>query len=137
MKRILLLVLSVISISLICANNPKNNTVAKNNTQDNSHETIGRIAAIVNLFGNVLANPNDPKNVALSICGMIASILNLAADTRAINQLNLQAAVLEILKSGKKDDIEMLQNIVAQLCRLQIAELATYIQNSEPTAIVQ
>lgn len=133
MKRILLLIISLSSLNLLYANQPSNHS---KNTQpvtqahtDNTPATLGRIAAIVSFFSNVIANPHDHKNVATSILGIISTIFTIAADTRKIdfNYLELQNEILTILQNGNQAEINMLQDMIRTACDLQIQTLESYI----------
>ena len=142
MKRIFLLFLNIICLffntNLTCSNQDQSHRPQPKNSQpleDNTHETLGRVANMVNLFSNIIANPNDSKNVAISILGMISTIFTMAADTRSItttqsnlNELNLED-ITNILEHGSAIDIYMLQSIVRKYCELQIIALDSYIQN--------
>ena len=106
-----------------------NTTINLNSGDDKtSPETLGKIANLVGHFGNVLANPNDPKAVATSICSIVANILGMAADTRSISSLDTQEKILDILEKGKKEDIAKLKEILKELCDIQIKSLDKFVK---------
>ena len=139
MKRIFLLLIVILSLTGSLKanqvdqskNNIKNTKPATQAHEDNTPATLGRIAAIVSFFSNVIANPNDHKNVATSILGIISTIFTIAADTRQVdfNYLELQDEIMHILQTGNAQEIAMLQEMVRTACDLQIDALATYIKN--------
>jgi len=126
MKRILLLLLSL-NASLIAESNQE---IKAKKPEDNTHIILARIASLVTFFSNIIANPNDSKNVATSILGMISTIFTLAADTRYnkdMLDLNLDLDRIEnILKTGNHQDITLLQEIIKKYCDLQIKRLEIY-----------
>jgi hypothetical protein len=117
MKKILLLILCITATQNISSGDDKTEP-----------ETISKIASLVTNFGSVLANPNNKSNVIMSICGMIASILGLAADTRQTTNLEIQKEVTNILISGKKAEIVELQNALKKLCAMQVECLDNFIK---------
>jgi hypothetical protein len=137
MKRIFFnLFLLSFKLNLLASNQINSQTNNSNNNQDEimSAQQAGRLATVVGLFGNVLGNPNDPRNVASSICGIIANIIGMAADTRSLinlelqanaNQLN-QANIEFILSTGNPDEIMKLQAILKTLCEKQIKSLSRF-----------
>lgn len=132
MKRIFFLIASLNLSGLLHANQPNNLNHPQPATQkyeDNTPATLGRIAAIVSFFSNVIANPNDHKNVATSILGIISTIFTIAADTRNpnFNYLELQNEIINILQTGKPQEIAMLQDMIKTACDLQIENLQNYI----------
>lgn len=146
MKRILFKI-SFLNLFLLCklnllAGNPTNHQVTNQaNNQDEimSPQQAGRLASVVGLFGNVLSNPNDPRNVASSICGIIANIIGMAADTRSLIKLELQTitnqlnqANLElILSTGDPNEIAKLQAILKTLCEKQIQSLNRFAKRGD------
>lgn len=137
MKRIFLLLIFVLNLPKALSANQADQT---NNTntrpicqthEDNTPVTLGRIAAIVSFFSNVIANPNDHKNVATSILGIISTIFTIAADTRKVdfNYLEFHQEIVNILQTGNRAEIEELQAIIKNTCDLQIKALQTYIKN--------
>ena len=139
MKRILLLIVILNVNSDLKATEPEQNNQKQlpekssyiqttQAHQDNTPVTLGRIAAIISFFSNVVANPNDHKNVATSILGIISTIFTLAADTRQLNfnYLELQDEIVHILKTGNPQEIALLQDMIKTACDLQIENLQTY-----------
>lgn len=110
---------------LLCLNTSINLNSGDDKT---SPETLGKIANLVGHFGNVLANPDDPKTVATSICSIVANILGMAADTRSISSLDTQEKILDILVKGKKEEIAELKEILKKLSDIQIKSLDKFIK---------
>ena len=138
MKRILFLLL-ILKNNLKSESNQENKSKPDQikKTEDNTHIILARIASFITFFSNIIANPNDSKNVATSILGMISTIFTLAADTRSLTKnqiydLNLDTNRIEnILNNKNIEDIEMLQDIVKKYCDLQIKILESFKKKSE------
>lgn len=109
------------------------NPIFADNSDDKvAPETIAKVAGIVTSFGQVIANPDDSKNVALAICNIIANFLGLAADTRnKIDQpelkIKLQNEIEMALNSGDATQIKALQSTIKNICALQVDALEAYI----------
>lgn len=94
-------------------------------------ETLNKIAGLVGNFGKILAQPNNPAVVSSSICGMIASILGLAADTRGLNMLTkLDHEITDILESGDAIRIKQLQANLEKIYLAQIKSLDQFVKNA-------
>ncbi len=94
-----------------------------------SAETLGKVANLVGHFGKVLAQPNNPAVVSSSICGMISSILGMAADTRnKIAMLELETEIKDILESGDSAKIKRLQANLELIYLAQIKSLNRFIK---------
>lgn len=133
MKRILLIFFTLNVFNNLAITNPKpaikpiNNQTKK---EDNTSDNLGRIAAIITFFRNIIINPNDSTNVASSILAIISTIFNMAADTRQadFNYLELQNSINTILEHGNQEEIAQLQNLIKKTCDLQIQALESYIK---------